>query len=371
MSKKNKLSDVFSAFIVALLISVLTTQPALAQQDSIFSEVMSTQESQSDRRTPSDLREILRNQPSVSPPQKSQDQSLLGFGTQQINIHVLGDVAAPGVYKTPISDRAADVLGMARPNRRTTRLIQLRHPGEKTRHFDLYQYYYFGDLAHNPYLKDNDVIFVPKSKGAVRVEGPVARSGVYELGYEKTLYQIVQLAGGFTSAMSKMHPLKVIRFSDGGEKFVLDVVQDQDNLKKFSIQKGDVVVVPDVINGSDNFDYTVESIPGENLVYPTAVPEIYVIGAVSAPGPYPYKSHLTVKDYLGFAGAGATSRLRSVKILREGKRVRKKMSDKVQAGDVVIVYEKSGIQFLQYLGVASTVMSVTLTAIVFRDTLLK
>lgn len=293
------------------------------------------------------------------------------FSLQQnkISVHILGDVYNPGVYKVPVSERAFDAAKLARPKRANFRILQVRHPGRKTRVYDLYQYFYFGNLAQNPYLKDNDVIFIPKQRGAVKIEGPVSRPGIYELSQEKNLAQIVKLSGGFTRAMSKMQPLKVIRFADGGKKFILNVVQTKSALKNFKIKAGDIVIVPDVINANSTFDYAVESIPGENLVYPTAIPDVFVIGTVRQPGPYPYKSHLTVKDYLGYAGASEEANLRSVIILRDGKKRRKNLYAKVQQGDVIIVKQKSMNQFFKYLGIAATLMSFTLSVIVFKDTL--
>jgi len=286
---------------------------------------------------------------------------------QQINIHVLGDVQNPGVYKAKVSDRIVDLLNMAGPNREKTRVVQIRHPGKKTRYYDLYQYYHFGNLAQNPFLRDNDVIFIPKNRGAIRIEGPVARPGLYELNGEKNLLQIVRLAGGFSRALAKSHAIKVIRFVGDGKKSVISVVHDKSSLKKFKVEKGDVYIIPDVINAEKDFDYSVETIPGEHIVYPTSVPDVFVIGAVSLPGPYPYKSHLTVKDYVGFSGASANAYLRSVKVLRNGKKKRLRMYSKIQAGDVIIVREKSLELFLKYVGIAATILSVTTSAIVFQD----
>ncbi|MBF0107179.1 MAG: hypothetical protein HQM16_17855 [Deltaproteobacteria bacterium] len=293
----------------------------------------------------------------------------LGGMVNQVNVHVLGDVSKPGVFKIDISDRAADVVKRAGLNRATVRIIEVRHPSEKNRYYDLYQYYYFGDLEQNPYLTDNDTIFVPKHNGAVRVEWSVMRPGVYELSGEKNLHQIFQLAGGFSHGMSQMYPIKVIRFSDGGEKFVLEVAQEKTALKKFKIIKGDIFIVPDTINAKGDFDYTVEAIPGEQHVYPTANPEVYVIGAVMTPGPFPYKSHLTIKDYLGFAGATPYANLNRVKIISNGKRKSKKLYDRVNAGDVVVVKERNLDQFLKYLGIATTLMTTTLFVITFKNTL--
>lgn len=286
-----------------------------------------------------------------------------------IQVHVVGDVILPGVYRTKLATRAAELIQKATPKRNNIRLYQVRHQDRKSVIYDLYKYYYSGDLANNPYLSDGDVIFIPKQKGTIRIEGPVNRPGFYELVSEKNLAQIVTLAGGFSAAVSKITPIKVIRFIDGGNKYVHDVTLSDDELKKFAIQDGDIIVIPDVMNSEKKFDYSVETIPGENLIYPTSVAEVFVIGSVENPGPYKYKSHLTVKDYIGFAGANSDANLNSVMILREGKKKRQRLSAKVQAGDVLMVKEKGLNQFVSYLSIASTLLSVTLSAIVLQDVL--
>ncbi len=288
---------------------------------------------------------------------------------QGIKVHVLGDVSNPGIYRIGVSDRVTDVISQAGPRRGSYRLIKIKHNDGSAKFYDLYQYYYYGNLNQNPYMIDNDVVTLVESRGAVRVEGPVSRPGVFEIYYEKNLGDVIKLAGGFTGAMAADAPIKVIRFSGNGQKDILEVYQDKGQFKKFAIKKGDIVIVPDVVNMDKKFDYSVESIPGENIVYPTSVPDVFVIGSVAVPGPFPYKSHLTIKEYIGFAGAGASSNLHSVTVFRNGKKKRYKLGDKVYAGDVIIVKDRGFETFLKYVGIASTLMSVTLTALVLRSEL--
>lgn len=285
---------------------------------------------------------------------------------QNISVHVLGDVASPGIQKVKMTERASEILKMASPNRETTRLIQIRRPGEETRYYDLYQYYYFGNLAHNPYVQEGDTIFVSQTKGAVRIEGPVARTGVYELNNEKNLEQIVRLAGGFTSSISRVEPLRVVRFADEGNKRILDVLSQESDLKNFTIQKGDVIIVPDVVTAGKAFDYSVEQVPGENMVYPTSSPYVIVMGAVQQSGTFLYKAHFTVKDYVGLAGATSDASMKSVKIVRGKKTKRVGLNDTVQAGDVIFVKTKSSQETMKYVSYISAILSVSLSAYVLK-----
>lgn len=290
-----------------------------------------------------------------------------GPGVQTIRIHVLGNVINPGVYTIGLSDRLGFVLETAQIKRKSQRLIQVRHPQKKTKYYDLYRYYHEGDLNHNPYLEDNDVVFVPQHNGVIRIEGPVSRPGTYELYYEKNLMQIIGLAGGLTTAASQIDPIKVVRFSEGGKKFILDVSNSQSDLKNFKIAKGDIIIVPDIINNPKNFDYKVETIPGENHFYPTATPNVFVAGQVTQPGPFPYKSHLQVRDYVANAGPTQTANMRYVTLVRNGKRTRVSFDNKLHAGDIIMV--KGKINYGLIVGSLSTVLSLTLTSLLVENTI--
>lgn len=362
----------FSNFMVLILIFLFIVESAMAapsqygsvkKSDALLSNTSTNKSEQVQSVTNLGVVEQGSLQSNKLFDQKANMLNLLG---QPIQVHVLGDVVAPGVIDTTLSTRASELIQMAQPKRNNVRLFQVRHENEKTKYYDLYQYYFFGNLKHNPYVKDNDVVFVPEERGAIRIEGPVKRTGVFEIGWEKNLYQIIQLAGGFTRALSKENPLKIIRYSETGKKQLLEVSYKTDALRQFRIRNGDIIIVPDVLNANKRFDYSIETLPGENLVYPTSVADVFVIGSVLNPGPYPYKSQLTVKDYVGFAGAQSNAHLSNVKILRNGKKKGKRLDAQVDAGDVIIVREKNTDQFVKYLGIASTILSVTLSTIVIR-----
>lgn len=312
--------------------------------------------------SPSEVENLLpREKGTQSSDPNSSDKN--GF-QEKINIHILGDVESPGVFKVPMYDTVSEVIKLARPNRKSLRVVQIRRQGEKTQYLDLYGYYYFGNLKQNPHIQEGDTVFVPSASGTVRIHGPVRRTGYFELFGEKNLYQVVSLAGGFTKANAKDFPIKAIRFEDNGEKQILSVMQDDKSLKQFEIKSGDVYIVPDLINAKSKFDYTIETIPGEKTVYATSLPQVFVVGAVQKTGPYPYKSHLTIKDYIGLSGALTATKWRSVKVLREGKYKRVKIDSHPQSGDIIMVRENEYNKIIGYMGVASTALSVVLTAFI-------
>lgn len=292
-------------------------------------------------------------------------QSIYDASAQRIKVHVLGEVEHPSVYTQVLSSRVSDVLLLATPKRPTTRIIQVRHPGEKTRYYDLYRYFYFGDVEQNPYLKDNDVVFVSKHRGAVRIEGPVARPGLYELSGERDVQDVINLAGGMSSSASKVNPVKIVRFADGGKKFVLDVDNAHNKLSTFKIKAGDIIVVPDLVNLSSKFDYTVESIPGENMFYPTATPEVFVMGQVNSAGAFSYKSHLRVKDYVAYANPTVNAKMKNVTLIRNGKNKKVAFDSKPRPGDILMVKTKPS--FALVVTTVSTALSLALTAVLIQS----
>lgn len=313
--------------------------------------------------------ENVRTDEDVGGPDFNQFENQFQINTQSIDIevHILGDVRSPGLYKMPVSNRLSNAVKLARPNRAALRIVEIRHPGEKTKIYDLYQYYYLGKLDQNPYLKHNDVLFIPKHKGVVRVEGPVARPGLYELHHEKTIEDVTQLAGATTTSSSQIKPIKVIRFSEGGEKFVLDVDNTKKERETFKVVMGDIIVIPNIITDPKDFDYKVETIPGENQFYPTATPNVFVVGNVSQSGAYPYKSHLQVKDYVAYASPAIDANLKTVTLIRDGKRTRLKFNEALNAGDIITV--KGRPSYGKAIGTLAGAMGFVLTTLLLRQTI--
>jgi protein involved in polysaccharide export with SLBB domain len=349
--------------LTAYLLSFFTIAPVIAQT------------SPDPRKQPgfqnSNVSDLSKNEdgkfPNVSPTSPLSNKALSGQEYTHINVHVLGDVENPGLYTVEISERLSNALSFASPKRSSLRIVQLRTPGQGTRSIDLYKYYFQGDLGNNPFLKENDVIFVPQHKGIVRIEGPVARPGLYELANEKNLDDVTRLAGGMTSATSNIHPVKVIRFSEAGKKFVLNVSNTRRDLRNFKIMKGDIIIIPDIVNNPSKFDYTVESIPGENLFYPTSTPNVFVMGQVGLAGSFPYKTQLRIKDYLASASPTPQAKMDTVSLIRNGKRMTARFDEKPIPGDILLVKSKLSVGTI--VAALSTTLTLALTTLLLRDQL--
>lgn len=258
-------------------------------------------------------------------------------------VHVLGEVMRPGTYRVMASERIAEAIqragGLA--NNGSERKIELRRKGGGVTRIDLVEFKLFGKLEDNPYLTDNDVVFVPLRDKIVQVVGAVKRPDVYELNNEKTLIDVVELGGGFNAATALKEPIRIIRFVDG-EKSVNEIPIEKDKMSQVFIQNGDVVVVPNTVTQKTEFDYNVASIPGDQIFYPSYEDRVFVLGGVAYPGAYPFSPYYSVNQYLSLAGGvtekGVIGKYRIIAI--DGKSRRVKENERVNPGDTLMVKER-------------------------------
>ena len=245
------------------------------------------------------------SQPGMQMPGMMQGQMpTMGFGMGAgYSVHVLGAVLMPGTYRMPASGRLSTAIKMAQgfSANGSERRIELKRKGRKVQTVDLLRYTMQGNLADNPYLMENDVVYVPLRKNVVRVVGAVRRPETYELKNEKNLEQVLKLAGGFNAAIARDEPIRVVRFVDGVKKME-EIPVDSAELKTFSVRDGDVIVVPNVVTKDTEFDYNVAAIPGDQVFYPSYEDRVFVLGGVQASGAYPFSPYYTVNQYVSLAG---------------------------------------------------------------------
>lgn len=284
------------------------------------------------------------------------------------NIHVLGEVKRPGVVKIRPSDRLGDAVryaGDLLPSG-SQRAIQLRRT-ELVKQYDLYLYKQHGRLDQNPYLMDNDVVFVPLKKGEIQVEGPVQRPGYYEIIHPISAQATIELAGGYTVGHILDKPIQVIRYDSKGDKKIIGLGNSKEELKKFQVKPGDIVIIPHMLIKDYNFDYNIGRLPGDNLFYPTANDNVYVVGAVLHPGPYPFQPTLKYKDYISYAGLTNLASISRAKVIRsDGKRLYARKVDRINAGDTIMVPSKS-VTLSNGLDIFNTVTNTFLTTITIRQ----
>lgn len=268
-------------------------------------------------------------------------QSLYGITYQ---VHLSGEVVRPGTYRIPASTRLSEAVQMAGGilDRGSERRVEIRRRDGGRRRADLTSFKTTGNLDANPYLLDDDVIFVPLKERVVEIEGSVKRPGYYELTHEKTIEDLTRLAGGFTAGAAGAGTIRVIRFQDGAKQ-LLDVDNEPSARREFALQNADVVVVPHIFTENKKFDYNLGKLPGErSIFYPSYEERVFVLGAVALPGPYAFSPYYDVRQYLTIAG-GTTKLAKSKKIriiTADGKTIKASNVTSINPGDTIVVPEK-------------------------------
>lgn len=293
------------------------------------------------------------------------------YSSLDYQVHIVGEVAGnSGTFRVPASTRLYEALQLAGGVNKqgSERRIELRRRESGRQRIDLFRFRRSGNLDDNPYLLDNDVIFVPLRDKVVEIEGTVKRPGIYELIDEKSLEDLIKLAGGFTPGVIESVPIKIVRVSSG-EKQLLDVGNTKTERIGFDLQKGDVVVVSHLLTANKNFDYSVSHYPGDNgLFFPTTEERIFVLGAVNTPGPLPFNPNYGVRQYLTLAG-GMTKLAKNRKIYivnSLGKIIEIRQKLEMNPGDTIVVPERylAPESFLSLvLGITTSVLGIT-TAVI-------
>ena len=117
-----------------------------------------------------------------------------------IKVFVLGEAVSPGGYEVSSLATLFQVLYLAGgPNSRgSMRYIKLWRNNKVIAEVDLYHFLLSGDNKEDIKLQSQDTIFIPLTEKLVVITGSVRRPAFYELKEEKTLSDLINLAGGLT-----------------------------------------------------------------------------------------------------------------------------------------------------------------------------
>jgi len=162
-------------------------------------------------------------------------------------VQVVDDVARPASYPARAIDRVATLLGRAGglgPNASLRRIEVQRRDGSVVQ-ADLLRYAQTGDVKHNPYVLDGDVVRVPFQTLVASIGGAVNRPGRYELVGKADLEELVELAGGLAPVATRALPITVLRRTqDEKLKRLLFDFAGEGQLPSIAIAREDSVFVP-------------------------------------------------------------------------------------------------------------------------------
>jgi len=117
------------------------------------------------------------------------------------------------------------------------RNIQLTRNNE-TKQVDLTQFVRYGDLDQNPRLQPGDKIYVPHAEILTEIKGSVFYPDKFELLPGETLYDLIEVAGGFTPDADKSH-IAINRLDKDGSIHIEYI--DESRIGDYRIQNADIV----------------------------------------------------------------------------------------------------------------------------------
>lgn len=204
-----------------------------------------------------------------------------------VRVYVVGDVVSPGAYDISSLSTALNALYAAGGPTERGSLRHLRQYRGKTlvQEIDAYDLLLHGIHSEPARLQAGDSLLVPPIGPEVTVEGMVQRPAIYELDGEKSLAEVLELAGGVLSSGSLRHvDVERTLAHESRTMLRLDLPEGNDQLavnlalEQFVVQDGDKVNISPIL--------------------PYAEQTVYLDGHVFHPGKYPYKDGMKVTDIL-------------------------------------------------------------------------
>ena len=202
-----------------------------------------------------------------------------------IRVYEVGDLTRPGAYDISSLSTPLNALFVAGgPTARgSMRIVKHYRGNQLVQEVDLYDLLLHGVKDGVARLENGDTVIVPPLGPQVTVEGMVRRPAIYELKDEKTLADVLELAGGVLPAATLRH-IEVQRLVAHAKQTMLSLdIPETDNdaataqkLASFQIQDGDRV-----------------------RIYPIAPynqDAVFLEGHVLRPGRYSYRENMRVAD---------------------------------------------------------------------------
>jgi protein involved in polysaccharide export with SLBB domain len=172
---------------------------------------------------------------------------------RSIRVFVLGDVEKPGSYSVSGLSTMTNALlasGGVKPIG-SLRNVALRRNGVTVSTLDLYDLLLRGDTRSDARLQPGDAIFVPPVGATVAVEGEARRPAIYEIKGERSVAELIALAGGL-NAEADRSSVKLERVVASRGTTVEDVDITAAAGGQTTVRDGDVLRVPPNIEQLQN-----------------------------------------------------------------------------------------------------------------------
>jgi protein involved in polysaccharide export with SLBB domain len=204
-----------------------------------------------------------------------------------VRVYVVGDVERPGAYDVSSLSTPLNALYLAGgpTSGGSLRLLDHYRGKQLLEKVDVYDLLLHGISGTMQRLEAGDTIQVPPLTGLVTVEGMVRRPAMYELNGEKSLAEVLQLAGGVLPTGTLRHiDVERVESHESRTMLRLDIpetnnqAQVTEALEDFTVQDGDKIKITPIL--------------------PYASKTVYLDGYVSRPGKFAYSDGMKVTDLI-------------------------------------------------------------------------
>lgn len=203
-----------------------------------------------------------------------------------IRIYVVGDIERPGGYDVSSLSTVLNALYQAGgpTSRGSLRIVKHFRGKQLVEDVDLYDLLLHGVQAGTQHLESGDTILVPPIGSEVTVQGMVRRPGIYELNGEKSLAEVLQLAGGVLPSGTLRHvDVERVEAHEKRTMLRLDIPENNQEtvtkaLEDFQIQDSDTIKISPIL--------------------PVTEKSVYLDGHVFRPGKYAYSEGMKITDLI-------------------------------------------------------------------------
>ena len=223
---------------------------------------------------------------------------------RSVRVYVVGDVERPGAYDVSSLSTPLNAVYMAGgpTSGGSLRVIRQYRGTQLVQQVDVYDLLLHGTRSDLKGLQDGDSVLVPPLGPEVTVEGMVRRPAVYELDGEKSLAEVLELAGGVLQSGTLRHvDLERLQAHQSRTMLRLDIPEDNNQesvtkaLQDFQIQDGDKIKISPILPYADKTVYLEGHVfrPGK-FAYREGMKVTDVIHSYSELLPEPYKRHAEI-----------------------------------------------------------------------------
>lgn len=209
---------------------------------------------------------------------------------RQVAVTVTGNVRNPGRYILHATDRVESAIERANKEELettqlqdvdgSTRNIMITHRGESAIRADIPMYYATKNNTMNPFLKEGDIIFVPRfqknldgkgGENVIGVYGGVKAPDQYEFVPGDSLFDAIRIAFGFTERAIRDSVIHS-RLNIDGSEITYEIVNvhaiEEGLISDIPLQPGDRIIVKEMFDKREDYRVRVEGEVRHPGIYP-------------------------------------------------------------------------------------------------------